>query len=93
MNNEKTDYIQYEIKKQIEENNLKKYEAFKIRMEEFSKINSLEEAKALASKILPVAKEISHFNIGNAKCTIINRDDLFRISLDSSEEFTSYNFE
>ena len=86
-------YNQYDAVRQIEESQTKKYEDFKARLKAFEGVKTLDEARELASKILPVANEISHFNVGLAKCTIINRQDMLRISLDSDKEFVSYNFE
>ena len=86
-------YSQYEAIRQIEVSNLNKYEEFKSRMKEFDTVHTLEEAKELALKILPTSNELTRFNVGNAKCTIVNRADLLRISLDSNSEFISYNFE
>ena len=86
-------YSQYEAIRQIEVSNLHKYEEFKARMKAFENVHTLEEAKAVALKILPTSNELTRFNVGNAKCTIVNRTDLLRISLDSNSEFISYNFE
>lgn len=69
-----------------------KYNSFKERLSEFEGIETLEEAINLAKKILPVNNEITRFNVGNAKITIVNRKDNLRISLDSDKEFISYDF-
>lgn len=83
---------QMEAMRMIELQNKAKYENFKKRLEEFAKISTLEEAKNLAKKILPTANEFCVFRIGNAKCTIINKKENFRICLDTSDEFISYDF-
>ncbi len=85
-------YNQYDAQRQISLANKQKYDQFKKRIEQFMNIQTLEEAKELAVKILPTSKEISRFNIGEAKCTIINKEDIFRICLDSQEEFISFDF-
>lgn len=69
-----------------------KYNEFKTRLEKFEEITTLDEAKDLSKKILPVAKDFNKFKIGNATCIIINRDDMFRVSLDSEKEFICYDF-
>ena len=65
---------------------------FKERLKQFDEVESLEEALELAKKILPVKNEITRFNVGEGKCTIVNRKDNFRISLDTETEFVSYDF-
>lgn len=69
-----------------------KIKDFKERIAAFENITTIEEAKALATKILPTANEINRFYISDAKCVVINRDDLLRISIDTNEEFICYNF-
>ena len=69
-----------------------KIKEFKKRLQAFENISTLEEAKKIAKEIMPVSKEINHFRVGSAKCVIINKDDMFRICLDSDEEFISYDF-
>ena len=77
---------------QSEDINKKKTEQMIARINEFQKVKTLEEAKLLAKKILPTTNEVSTFNRGNAKCTVVNKYDIFRITLDSPEEFISYDF-
>ena len=69
-----------------------KTEEFIERIKAFGDVHSIQEAKDLASKILPVANETNKFSVGNAKCTIINRKNSFRICLDTPDEFISYDF-
>ena len=69
-----------------------KAENFKQRLSEFKKIKTLEEAKILMDKIMPVRLERTVFFVGDAKCTIINKNNLLRICYDSPTEFISYNF-
>jgi len=82
-----------EIMTEEERENRAKYEEFKQQLEPFKEIATIEEAKELALQIMPLDKEINEIDIGNAKCTIVNRNDMFRISLDSEFEFISYDFE
>ena len=85
-------YNQYDAMRQIESANAEKLAKFKERIKSFELVITLKEAKELAKRILPVAKEINRFSIGNAKCTIISKDDNFRICLDTPNEFISYDF-
>lgn len=83
---------QYQFEVDTSFDNVKKYNEFKDRITKFEEIKTLDEAKSLASEILPVANEINVFNIGSAKCYVINREDNLRITLDSINEFISYDF-
>ena len=85
-------YNQYTVLQDIEKQNAEKYEKFKARIKQFDEITTLEDAKKLSEKILPITGDKSSFRVGNAKCTIINNDELFRICVDTSEEFICYNF-
>ena len=85
-------YNQYEVMKQAGQQNKEKYEKFIERIKLFEKVNTLIDAKELAKKILPTAKEVSEFKIGSAKCTIINKEDCFRICVQAPHEFISYDF-
>ncbi len=87
-----TNYNKYLIAKNIEEKNIQKYENFKERIKCFQKVNTLQEAKELAKKILPTANEINIIRIGNAKCTIINNEKEFNINVETVDEYISYNF-
>ncbi len=75
-----------------EDINKEKEDRFKQRLSEFSKINSLSEASDLVDKIMPVNLERTVFFIGSAKCTIIKKHNLVRISFNSKNEFISYKF-
>ena len=77
---------------QIEKQKKDKLDSFKKRIEPFQMVSTLEEAKELADKILPTSNEINRFYVGDAKCTIVNRVDLLRISIDSPEEYICYDF-
>lgn len=69
-----------------------KAEKFKQRLSEFKNIKTLEEAKVLMDKIMPVKLERTVFFVGDAKCTIISRNNMLRICYNSPTEFISYNF-
>lgn len=62
------------------------------RIEPFKNAHSISEAKELAEKILPSKDESTSFYIGNLKCTVYNRKNHFKLSIDTPEQFVSYNF-
>lgn len=84
--------MQYQAVTDFEANKSDRIKEFKSRIEKFSGVASLKEAKDLALKIMPTSNEINRFYIDNAKCVIVNKDDMFRISLDTPDEFISYDF-
>lgn len=69
-----------------------KYLEFKERISKFENIVTLDDARALARQILPTAQELSQFRVGAAVCTVVNKDNMVRISLDSDKEFICYDF-
>ena len=69
-----------------------KYLQFKERISKFENIVTLDEARSLAKQILPTAQELSQFRVGVAVCTVVNKNDMVRISLDSDKEFICYDF-
>jgi len=72
--------------------NNQKYLQFKEQIKEFEKILSLEDARELSQKIMPLTQEYNQMMIGNATFVIVNQDDSLRISLDSDKEFICYDF-
>ena len=76
----------------LEKQKQEKYKKFIERITEFEKVSTLEEAKELAQKILPVANEKNIFRVGDARCVVVNNDEQFRICVDSAEEFIAYDF-
>ena len=79
-------------KESIKEAKDEKTENFKIRLSEFQNVYTLEEAKKLLQKNMPVVLERTTFYVGKSKCTIINTEKQLRIMYDSPEEFISYDF-
>ena len=69
-----------------------KYLEFKERISKFENIVTLDDARVLAKQILPTAQELSQFRVGAAICTVVNKNDMIRISLDSDKEFICYDF-
>lgn len=86
-------YNQMEVMQNLEIQNKEKAEKFKNRLKAFAELKTIEDAKMLAKKILPIANEMTRFKVGNARCVVISRDDLFRISVDTNDEVIVYNFE
>ena len=67
------------------------YNKFKEKLKVFEGVKSISEAKEIAKSFLPCKNEKTYLKIGNAKCVIISRGDVFRICLDGEKEFTCYN--
>ena len=86
-----SNFMQYNAALDFEIQNANKINAFKERFAQFEKISTLEEAKALAARILPTANEITSFYVGNAKCVVVNRKNMLRISIDTAKEFICYD--
>ena len=85
-------YQQYTIQQAQETRDKEKAQAFIERIAPFADVATLEEAKALASKILPTKEDVTAFYVGKLKCTVVNRADEFRISADTENEFICYSF-
>lgn len=85
-------YNQYVIAQKQELQDKEKISALKERLLFFSTATSLEEAKKLAVEIFPTNSEYTSFYVGNAKCSIINKSNLFRICVDTVDEFICYDF-
>ena len=66
---------------------------FKKRLLIFKNVMSMSEAKIIAKKYFPTNNEVTTFTINGGKCTIVNREDMFRITYDTNIEFISYSFE
>ena len=86
-------YRQYLAFQESEAKEKKAQSALLERVRQFAEIDTIEDAKELAKKIIPTSQEVTQFNVGNIKCTVINRKNLFRISIDSEEEFICYSFD
>ena len=90
-NNIQLSYSQMQVLQDVQRQ-ASKINEFKARLQAFEEISSLQEAKELAEKILPVSQEINHFRIGEAKCVVVNRPNMFRVSIDTESEFICYDF-
>lgn len=89
------DWINYNAAEQevnIAKEREQKYLQFKERISKFENVVTLDDARALAKQILPTAQEMSQFRVGTAVCTVVNKSDMVRISLDSDKEFICYDF-
>lgn len=74
------------------ETNQQKIENFKIRLNRFKEVSTLEEAKSLLQRTMPMILDRTTFKVGDAKCIIINSDNHLRICFDSPSELISYDF-
>lgn len=85
-------YNQYNSVQAMAIEEQEKSKQFLERIEPFSTVETLDEARELAEKILPSKEGLTSFFVGNIKCTIVNKKDMLRISVDSPEMFTCYDF-
>ena len=86
-------YGSYEIALKMQQQKEEKANQFKERLVKFESIATLEEAKILAAKTIPTSKEFCVFYVGNAKCVVVNNENMLRISFDTEKEFICYSFE
>lgn len=87
------DLIQYNAMILVETKKNSEEEKFNEEIKNFEKIDSIEEARLFAAKILPpMVNGINRFYIGNIKCIVINKKDLFRICVDSEKEFLCFEY-
>ena len=56
-----------------------------------AKITSINEAKEIVKKFMSFHENINRIKIGDAKCLIISRDNLFRICFEYEQDFICYN--
>lgn len=85
-------YKQYTLQQTQDIQDKEKAEAFLERIKPFAEVNSFEEAKVLAQKILPTKEDVTAFFVGKIKCTVVNRTEELRISVDTEDEFICYSF-
>ena len=62
------------------------------RVNKFKGISSYEDAIKLANEIMPTNREITSFSSGNAKCTVVKKYNLLRITYESLNDFICYDF-
>ena len=84
--------ILYSAKKSEQEQKDERLEGFKKRLEQFKNVYTLEDAKELLNRTMPIALDRTTFFIGNAKVVIVNYEKRLRICLDSQKEFICYDF-
>lgn len=85
-------YMQYAATVDTETLNKKKFDAFKERIKRFDEVDTIEEARALAKEILPTANVMNIMTVGSGKCYVVDRPDMYRITLDSPSECICYDF-
>ncbi|MCQ2753782.1 MAG: hypothetical protein MJ231_01910 [bacterium] len=54
-------------------------------------ITSISEAKKITQTFMYFHENVNHIKVGDAKCLIISRDDLFRICFEYKQDFICYN--
>ena len=86
-------YEQYSFKSNSEVVDNNNEQNFLSRIKQFDNVYSLKDAKELAQKIIPSKNGRTSFYVGKFKCIIYKSKDFYRLSIDSPEEFVSYNFE
>ena len=85
-------YNQHQIVQKQELEDKEKVNQLKNRLLPFADTDNLSDAQKLAEKILPTKQPYTSFFVGDAKCTIINKTDMLRISIDTTNEFICYDF-
>ena len=85
-------YNQYLAAQRSAMSDKEKSNELKDRMKEFTTVVTLEDAKQLANKIVPTSQELTVFYSGDAKCTVVNKSDLLRITVETKEEYICYDF-
>lgn len=67
------------------------YENFKNKLKVLDGVSSISKAKNLTKSFLPLNNEKSYLKIGSARCVVISRGNMFRVCLDSENEYICYN--
>lgn len=63
----------------------------KQKLKMLNKVTSIAEAKRITKTFMSFHENINHIKIGDAKCLIISRQNLFRICFQDKEDFICYN--
>lgn len=85
-------YSNQHFQAQIKEKNKEKSNEFRKRFDAFNDVETIEEAKELLNKTIPVSLSKTVFTVGDAKVVILNTDEMLRISFSTEEECILYNF-
>lgn len=85
-------YSELQFQMSVKEQNRKKEDKFRQRLDDFKNISTLEEAKELARRVMPIKDGRTIFRVGEAKCIVINKKDLLKITFDSKNEFINFCF-
>ena len=80
------------IQLQIQKENEEKIKNLRNRIEKFAELTTLEEAKELAKTVFRAEKEFQEFSVAGVKCVIVNKEDSFRISYNSTTDYICYDF-
>ena len=63
----------------------------KAKLKQLDKITSIAEAKKITQSFMYFHEDVNRIKIGDAKCLIISRKDLFRICFEYKDDFICYN--
>ena len=85
-------YRNYALALQLDYQDTQKAKELKERVRPFAEVQTLKEAQELAQRVIPTKWPYMSFYVGNAKCSVINKPDAFRISIETSDEFICYDF-
>ena len=101
MNLDRSQYLQYlsshdGLNKAVTENSQDKtdeeeYSVIRSKFDKFASVRTIKDAKELAKDLFGIQNEINFIKAGKAQCTIVSRNDLFRIILDSEQELKCFN--
>lgn len=63
----------------------------KSKLKQLDKITSIAEAKKITQTFMSFHENVNRIKIGDAKCLIISRKDLFRVCFEYKDDFICYN--
>ena len=85
-------YQYYALAQKLDLEDSVKANGLKERLRPFASVQTLKEAHELAEKIIPTKWPFMSFYVGNAKCSVLNKPDAFRVCVETSDEFICYDF-
>lgn len=62
------------------------------RINMFKNVSTYNDAIKLANEIMPTTNEITTFLSGSAKCTVVKKTNLLRITYETNDDFICYDF-
>lgn len=85
-------YQQYTENMKTVSENKEKVDDLAKRVNMFKDIATYEDAIKMADEIMPTKSEITSFSSGGAKCTVVKKYNLLRITYETNEDFICYDF-